>query len=137
MAGEHEFVVLGNLFGHGLGAVIELLEAVLVGHGVVPYPPAQMAAEGLGHWEDDAPLLYGVALYVVKLAVGVGIVVGIQTVEVHGFEQCGVLEVLLRKIVEIDAGGVTQVFDVQAEFLFLHAAGSQVVDVLHHQSPSG
>ena len=86
---EEELVLLGNLLGDGLGGVVELLEHVLIGHPVVAYHPAQMLAEGLDDGEDDAARrgLHGVALHIVVKAVGVGVLLGVEAVEVHQLQQ--------------------------------------------------
>ena len=56
---------------------------------VIIYHPSQMLAEGLDDGEDDAARrgLHGVALDVVLEAVGVGILLGIEAVEVHELEE--------------------------------------------------
>ena len=123
-SGELELVLLGNLLGHGLGGVVECVEAVLVGDGVVAYPLPEVVAEGFCHGEDDASLADGVALDVVELSVGVGAVVVVQAVEVHGAQQgCG-FELCLREVGLIDACGVVLVLDVEAELLSLCAGGA-------------
>ena len=129
--------MFGNLPCRRLGAVIEFGEAVLLRQPAVPNPLGQVLAEGFCHGEDDASLAYGVVLHVVELSVGVGVVLGIQTVQVHGLEQRRALEGRFGQVGQIHARGVALVLDVQAELLARRAGGSDGVDVLHHQSPVG
>ena len=119
---DEEFVVFGNLFRHRLGAVVQFLKAVFVGQSIVLYPVAQMFAEGFCNGEEHAPLLYGEAFDKVKLAVGIGVALRVQPVQVHGAQQCGVLQRSLGQIGQIHSGGVALVLDVQAELLLLHVA---------------
>ena len=96
-----------------------------------------MRAEGFRYGEDDASAAYGEAFDIVELAVAVQVVVGVQTVQLHGAEQGSVLQFLLGDVGEVNARAVTLVFDVKAELLAAHAACAQVVDVFHHQFPAG
>ena len=70
---KQEFVVLGYLLGHRLGAVIEFFEAIFVGQGIVFDPCPEVLSEGFCDGEDDAPLLYRVSFHEVELSVGIGI----------------------------------------------------------------
>ena len=124
-SGEHELVLLGNLFGDGLCRVIQGVEAVFVGDGIVVNPCSQVVAKRLGYGEDDAPPLNGVALDIVELSVGVGAVVVVQTVEVQSTQQGRGFQTGLGQIGLIDTGGVVLVFDVEAEFLFLSRCGTE------------
>ena len=81
-----------------------------------------MFAEGFCNGEEHAPLLYGEAFDKVKLAVGIGVALRVQPVQVHGAQQCGVLQRSLGQIGQIHSGGVALVLDVQAELLLLHVA---------------
>ena len=140
LSGKQELVLLCHLFGGSLGGVVEFLEHILVCHSLASTclnPLAQMLAERFCHGEDDAALVHGVSVDEVKLSVGVGLVVGIQTVQVHGTEQDGSLQGVLGQVVEIDAAGVRLVLDVQTEFLLLQAVGAKGIDIAHHQSPCG
>ena len=137
MSGQDELILLGVLLGHGLGRVIELVEAVLVGqlaHALLLEIAAQIVAEGFGRGQKDAAVGDGVALYEVELSVGVGLHVGVEAVQAHHLEQRRRLELLLGQVGQIGAGGVALVLDVHAELLLLDRRG-QVVDVLHHQVP--
>ena len=137
LAGEQELVVLGNLFGNGLGAVIQFREAIFVGYRIIANPFAKMASERFRYGENDASAADGVSFDVVKLSVAVQVVVGVQTVQLHGTQQGSVLQLFLGDVGQIHARAVALILDVQAEFLAAHAAGAQVVDVLHHQFPTG
>ena len=140
LAGKQELVLLCHLLGSGLGGVVQFLEHVLVGHlpaAACLYPLAQMLAEGFCHGEDDAPLIDGISVDKVKLSVGLWLVVGIQSVQVHGAEQDGALQCLLGQVVEVHAARVRLVLDVQTELLLLQRACSQRIDVAHHQFPCG
>ena len=96
-----------------------------------------MLTERLCHGEIDASLADGVVLHEVELTVRVGSVVIVQTVEVHGLQQGGALQLLFGQVGDIDTAGVALVLDVQLEFLLRNAGGSQAIYVLHHQSPCG
>ena len=139
LAREEELVLLGNLLGDGLGGVVELLEHVLIGHGIVAYHPAQVLAEGLDDGEDDAARrgLHGVALDVVVEAVGVGILLGVEAVEVHELEESLTLQVGLGQVGEVGAGAVALILNDELEVLGADAVGPEGVDVLHHEVPRG
>ena len=137
LAGKQELVVLGNLFGNGLGAVIQFREAIFVGYCVIANPFAKMASERFRHRKNDASAADGESFNIVELAVAVQVVVGVQTVQLHGTQQGGVLQLFLGDIGQIHARAVALILDVQTELLAAHAAGAQVVDVLHHQFPAG
>ena len=136
-SGQQELVVLGDLFGDGLRAVVELAEAILPSQRGVAYPLCQVFAEGFGHGEDDASLADGQSLHEVELSVGVFVVLGVEPVQVERPEQDGVLQLLFGQIGEVDASRVALVFDVESELVGHHLLCAQVVDVLHHQSPCG
>ena len=93
--------MFGNLLGHGLGAVVQFGEAVFVRNGVVANPFSQVASEGLCYGEDDASAADGVSFYVVKLSVAVQVVVGVQTVQLHGTQQGSVLQLFFGDVGEI------------------------------------
>ena len=136
---EQELVFLCNLSRHGLCRVIELVEAVGVGHvahALALEVSPQVAAEGLCRGEEDTPAADGVAVDVVELSVGVGLHVGVESVQAHHLQQRDALELLFGQVGEVCAGGVALVLDVHAEGRLLHARG-EVVDVLHHQVPVG
>ena len=139
LAPEEELVLLGYLLGDGLGGVVELLEHVLVGHPVVAYHATQVLAEGLDDGEDDAARrgLHGVALDVVVEAVGVGILLGVEAVEVHELEESLTLQVGLGQVGEVGAGAVALILDDELEVLGTDAVGPEGVDVLHHEVPRG
>ena len=121
---------------HHLGRVVQGVVAVFVGQ-CVAYLAAKPVAERLYHGEDDSSArgLDGVAFDEVVLAVGVVLVVVVQSVEVHHAQQRGVLESFLGEIAQVGTVVVAVVFDVELEFLFLYGLGTQRVDVLHHQVP--
>ena len=139
LAREEELVLLGYLLGNGLGGVVELLKHILVRHGIVAYGLAQVGTEGLYHGEDDAARrgLHGVTLDVVVEAVGVGVLLGVETVEVHHLQEGLALQVGLGQVGEVGAGAVALVLDDELEVLGADAVGTEVVDVLHHEVPCG
>ena len=116
---EQELVLLGHLLGNGLGGVVEGIEAVLVGDCIAAYPTAQVVAKRFGYREDDASLRDRESFDIVKLAVGIGTVVVVQAVQVHGAQQGRCLQVGFRKIGLIDACRVVLEFHVEAELLAL------------------
>ena len=134
---QQELVLLGYLLGHGLGRVVQLVEAVLVGQRAKSFllqVAAQVVAERLCRGQEDAAIVHGVALHEVELPVGVGLLVVVQAVQAHHLQQSGRLQRLLRQVVQVGARGVALVLDVHSELLLLHAR-CQVVHVLHHQRP--
>ena len=80
LSGEQEFVLFRYLLGHGLGGVVQCVETILLGQGLIVQIFTQVASERFGHGEIDAPFVDGVSLHVVELSVGVRTVVGIQAV---------------------------------------------------------
>ena len=62
----------------------------------------------------------GVALYEVEEPVGVSLLVGIDAVEIHHLQQRQIVQPGHRQIVDLCARGVAEVFDVEAEFVFLY-----------------
>ena len=106
---------------------------------MVAYLVSEPLSEWFSHREDDTSVLRldGITLQIVKLTVRIRLVVVVQSVEVHHLQQRRLLELLLGQIVEVDASSVTQILDVHLEVLLLYRHGSELVDILHHQSPVG
>ena len=96
-----------------------------------------MASERLHNREYDPSVrcLHRISVYKVKLAVGVGVVLVIQTVQVHDTYQGSVLEPGLRDIGKAASGAVAVVVDAQLELRALYVTLCDGVDVLHHQVP--
>ena len=133
---QTEAVLVRHLAGSGLGGVVQLVEGILLGlvvrYAVHQQEILQRATEGLDGGEEYATLRYGIALDVVEEAVGVCLVVIVQAVAAQASQQGDVLD--LGNVVEVNAGRVALVLDVQTELGLLDIR-SQIVDVLHHQSP--
>ncbi len=136
-ASQEELVVLGDLFCYGFGAVVEFTEAVFVGQGWVSNPFCEVFAKGFCYGEDDATFVDGVAFHEVELSVGMWVVLSVESVQVEGSQEDGVLEAFFWQVAEIDACRVALVFDVESELVGHHFLCAEVIDVLHHQSPCG
>ena len=137
LAYKHELVLVGNSFGYHTRGVVQLLEYILVGHGIIGYHFTQMASERFHHREDDLSVrcLNRVSVYEIKPAVGVGVVLVIQTVQIHDAKQGSVLESSLRDIGQTASRAVAVVVYVQSELSTLDIALGDGIDVLHHQVP--
>ena len=133
-----ELVLLGVLLGHGLRRVVELAEHILLGllwgETSLDQLLSQIVAEGLCRGKEYTPVADGIALNEVVVAVGVGLVVIVQTVTTQQFKKRCALHPLVRDIVQIDSSGVALELDVETELGLLHCRG-EIVDVLHHQVP--
>ena len=134
---QQELVLLGRLLGYGLGRVVQFVEHILVGHAAQACTlqlVAQIVAERLGRREEHTAIADSIAADVVKLAVGVGFHVVVQTVHAQQFQQCFSLHLLFRQIGQVDTRRVALILHVEFE-LFLFDARRQQVDILHHQVP--
>ena len=134
---QREFVLLGNLASRGLGRVVEGVITIFVSQSFAAQFLSQPVAERLDYREDDAATagLYGIAFDEVKLAVWVCLLVIVQTVQIHHFQQGCLLEWVFWYVTEAYTCGVAQELDVQFEFLSLHRLSIQAIHVLHHQVP--
>ena len=135
---HHELVLLSYLLSHGLGGVVELAVDVLLGHvarqSLVHQLLAQVVAEGLCGWQEHATIIDRIPTHKVEEAIGVGLVIVVQTVTAEQFQQRHVFHPLFRYIYKVYACRVTLVLDVEPEVALLHRRG-QIVDVFHHQVP--
>ena len=124
LAHQLELVLVGHLAGGGTRGVVELLEHVFGGnvgsHATADEELAQRASEGLGRGEEHTAVAHGVALDEVEVAVGVGLVVIVQTVAAQSAQQGGALGLRLGDIADIDTGRVALYLDVEAELLLLY-----------------
>ena len=100
---------------------------------------AQVFAERLDNREDDFARggLNRIALNIVKAAIDIGLVVGIQTVKVHHLQQGLAVDVTNGDIGHFATRGVAQIFDVEFEIVLLDLVGAQGVDILHGEVPHG
>ena len=135
---EHVLVLLGNLLRHGLRRVVQLGEGVLLSlvcrHAVLQKRLVHIAAERFGNGEEHSTVRHGVTLHVVEVAVGMRLVVVVESVGSEELYECLVLHLRLGYVCEVDTGGVALELHVEAELLLLYRRG-EVVDVLHHEAP--
>ena len=135
---EQVFILLGNLFGHGFGRVVELGIGILLrgagGHAFRHEIVVEVFAEGFHQGEEHASVGHGVTVNKVEISVRVWLHVIVQPVGSEQSDDGLVFYLRLGQIVEIDACRVALELHVQPEFLSLHA-GCEVIDVLHHQVP--
>ena len=96
----------------------------------------QVITKRLSRWQEYTSVAHRIALNKVEIAVGVQLVVIIQSVATQHLQQRGTLYALVGYVGQIYTGGVALILNVQAELGFLHSRG-QVVHVLHHQLPVG
>jgi valyl-tRNA synthetase len=82
------------LAGNDFCAVVKFVVAVFVGQGVAAQLLTQPVAERLYYREDDTARrsLDGVAFDEVELTIGIGLLIVVQTVEVHHLQDGGLLE---------------------------------------------
>ena len=124
LAHQLELVLVSHLAGGGTRGVVELLEHVFGGnvgsHATADEELAQRPSEGLGRGEEHTAVAHGVALDEVEVAVGVGLVVIVQTVAAQSAQQGGALGLRLGDIADIDTGRVALYLDVEAELLLLY-----------------
>ena len=132
-----ELVLLRHLLRHHQRGVVQLLEDIFLCYRRVAYRLLEVAAEGLQHREDNAPVarIYRQSLHKVELPVGVGVVLAIQAVEVHHAQQLLAFYRALRQVLHLRPHRVVAVLDIEFELLLRNAARTQRVDVLHHQVP--
>ena len=135
---EHVLVLLGYLFGHGFRRVVQLGEGILgslisryaLGGEIV----VDVLAERFGNREEHATVGNGISFHIVEVAVGVCLVVIVQSVGSEHLDKGLVLHLRLWYIRKVYASRVALELHVQTELLLLHRRG-KVVDVLHHKSP--
>ena len=133
---QQVFVLVRHLTGCCARGVVQLLEAVFLSHtladAVAQQEVLQCRAKGLCRREEHTAVADGVALHEVEDAIGVNLVVVVQTVTAQSAQQRDVLH--LRDIADVNACGVAFVLDIELELRLLHIR-CQVVHVLHHQRP--
>ena len=121
---EHILVLLGYLFGHGFRRVVQLCEGILgslvscyaLGGKVV----VDVLAERFGNREEHTTVRDGISLHVVEVAVGVCLVVIVQSVGSEHLDNCLVLHLRLWYIRKVYASRVALELHVQTELLLLH-----------------
>ena len=133
---QQEFVLVGHLARSGSCGVVQFLECVFVGyvfrHAVAYQEVFQRRAERLCRWEEHSAVGNGVTLNVVEIAVGMYLVVIVETVAAQSAQQGDVLHFwYIRKV---HARGVALELDVEAELGILNVR-RQIIDVFHHQRP--
>ena len=133
--GHVELILLRHLLGDDERRVVQLLEAVLSHQPrVITQLLSQVTTERLQHGEDDATVrrIYRQSLNKIELTVRRGVILRIQTVQVHHAHQLLTLDRTLVQILHVGADRVVAVHDVQFELLTRHRGSTQRVDILHH-----
>ena len=98
-----------------------------------------MGAERLSHRKNDLAggRNYSISLDVVEHAVGISLLIRVETVQIHSLQQRLVAQSRHRKIIDSRTGSVAQVLDLHFEIGRLHLVGPDGIDVFHHQAPHG
>ena len=132
-----ELILFGNLAGDSQRRVVELLEHIFVGNRIIVNLPAQVRAERFDTRKDDLPVIRqdSHSLDEVVYAIRMRLVVGVVTIQVQHPEQDLVGNRPFRQIVDVCAGRIALVHDIQLELLLLDGIGPQRIDVFHHQVP--
>ena len=136
-ARKNEFVLVGILTRYDKCGVVKFLIDIFLRDNRVSYHRGQMRAERF----DDRKYKFAggridsVAVDEIEEAVGIALFVGVNAVKVHHLKERLVVEPCHREIIDLRAGGIGEIFDVQLEFRFLYLISSERVYVLHHQMP--
>ncbi len=98
-----------------------------------------MLAKGFHYRENDLTRrgLDRIALQIIETAINICFLIGIQAVKVHHLQQWGTVDFSGGDISQFVTRGVTQVFNVQFEVVFLDLVGTQGIDIFHRQIPHG
>ena len=138
LARHHILVLLRILLGLCLGRSIQVVEHVFLGirrrEAVLDQLRLEITAEGLCCREEHSAAAHGIALDKVEIAIGIRLVVIVQTVAAQELQQRLVLHPLLRDIGQIHTSRITLELDVETELGLLHRRG-EIIHVLHHQVP--
>ena len=91
LTNKDELILFGNLLCDSLCRVVELFEDILVCNGsrnsFIHQGFAKSVTERLGHREEYTSVADGIALHVVKIAIGVWIVIVVQSVSIQKFDE--------------------------------------------------
>ena len=139
LAFEDEFVFVGELSGHNNSGVVQLLIDITLGDGRVTYLLGEVAAE---RFRDRKNNLAGrcqnsIAFDIVEEAVGIALLIAVDTVEIHHLKKALVVQPGHGQIVDLSARSVGKILDVEPEFIALQLVSAHRIDVLHHQIPHG
>ena len=137
LTGESIFILIGKLPSHDEGRIVELLIDVWFGEGRVADLLLEVRAEGLGDGEDDSTVgrLHGIPLDIVELTIGVRLLVGVNTVEVHHLQEGLAVGIAYREVGDLRTGGIAQELDVHLEIAILQLVGAERIYIFHHQLP--
>ena len=135
--GKDELVLVAELLRNDERRVIEFGVDILLGDVIIPELTAQVLTERFGNREDDLTGrgLDGVILDVVKATVDIGLLVGIEAVEVHHLQQGYTVDITCRDVGQLGTCCVTEVLDIEFEVVFLNLIGTKGVDILHGKVP--
>ena len=117
-----EFVLLRNLLGHRLRAVVEFLKYITLGHCLVANHLGQIRAEGFNNGEEHttAGSINGIAFHEVEITIGIALVIIVQAVQADQRKYLAVLQPGFGDITQVHARRIAQILDIQAEFFLLH-----------------
>ena len=98
-----------------------------------------MIAERLNNRENDFARrgLNRVSLEVVKLTIDIGLLVGVQAVEVHHLQQRLAIDLASGDISKLITCSITQVLDIELKVVFLNLVSAKGIHILHRQVPHG
>ena len=115
LSSKNKLVFLGNLFGNGLGRVVQLVVSVAASNGIwhalVPKIVVQVLAERLCLGQEHASVAYGIALNEVEIAVGMHLIVVVKSVCAHHPNQGLVFYLRFGNVSKVNACGVALVLD--------------------------
>ena len=96
-----------------------------------------MFAERLQYREDDltARGINGQSFQKVEAAIGAGVMLLVQAVEVHHANQLLTADRTFIQVLHVRSYRVVSIGDVEFEFLRLNTRGTEGIDILHHQVP--
>ncbi len=132
-----ELILLGVLLCRDERGIVEFLIDILVGYDVAAYLLAQVRTERLQYGEDNASVggIDRQPLYIVELAVGVRILLLVESVEVHHPEQRFALDCPFCNVLHICTDRVVAVGYIEFELIGRDTRCAEGIDVLHHQIP--
>ena len=131
-------ILFGYLLGDGLRTVIEFGEGILLclllRHALLDEIILHITAERFHLRHEHATIRYGIALYIIEVAIAARLVVVIKPVGTQHTDDRLVLHLRFRNVVDIDTRGITLIFHIEAELVLFHLR-REIIYVLHHQVP--
>ena len=116
---QTEAVLIGHLLGRRAGGIVQLLEDITccyrIGYSPTGEEVAQRRTEGLCRGEEHTAIADRITLHKVEETIGTCLVIIVQTVTAQSSQQGNILGLGLRNIVDVSAGRVALVLDIQTE----------------------